>query len=120
MTASAMEAVEAFKTNGLKDMNPESKGHEKSSNDQELEQGVPNQIYTRCLMELRSLCLHRESTGGSGAVVKMYWDELAHMSLWGKPFANVGLEIAVQPSDKLKSVVLSLLKHIAETLLTCA
>ena len=76
-------------------------------------------LFHECLAELRRLCLRKESEGDPGSLSLPYWNELNKLYLWGVPFENGTMDIALEASDKLRDKVISLLQSVAKALLTC-
>ena len=81
--------------------------------------GFTARLFRECLAELRGLCLRKESAGDPGSLSTPYWNELDKLYLWGVPFENGMMDIALEASDKLRFKVIDLLQSIAKALLTC-
>ena len=81
--------------------------------------GFTIRLFHRCLAELRGLCLCKEREGSLRSIANAYWNELDKLYLWGVPFRDGMMEIALEVSDELRVKVISLLQSIAKALLTC-
>ena len=81
--------------------------------------GFTMRLFHGCLAELRGLCLAKETEGELRSVANVYWNELDKLYLWGVPFRDGTLEIALGAHDELRIQVISLLQRIANALLNC-
>ena len=76
-------------------------------------------LFHGCLAELRALCLRKDREGDPGSISTAYWNELDKLYLWGVPFEDGKMSIALEASEKLRVKVVSLLQSVAKALLTC-